>query len=167
MEGHEERFSRDPPETLFQSFLREAVVSSSAMNRDVHCLTLFIQHFLHRRPPLLRYVGGDVAQVTERRTGTPLRQVRFPGAAKVFSPRVDYQCRHFYRVRTPPYAIACINICMHVKDPVVHFRVRWIMETLKTPSMHRRLCRATLSQLAFPGKNNPNFPWKKSKWDNS
>ena len=26
--------------------------------------------------------GGDVAQLVERRTGTPLRQVRFPGAAR-------------------------------------------------------------------------------------
>ena len=31
----------------------------------------------------------------------------------------------------PPCAIACINICSHVKDRVVHVRVRWIMETLK------------------------------------
>ena len=29
-----------------------------------------------------------------------------------------------------PCAIACINICAHVKVPVVHVRVWWIMETL-------------------------------------
>ena len=28
--------------------------------------------------------GGDVAQLLERRTGAPLRQVRFPGAARDF-----------------------------------------------------------------------------------
>ena len=33
--------------------------------------------------------------------------------------------------------------------------------------MHRRLRRATLSQLAFPGEGNPNFPWEKSLWDNT
>ena len=33
--------------------------------------------------------------------------------------------------------------------------------------MHRRLGSATLSQLAFPGENNPNFPWEKSHWDNT
>ena len=33
--------------------------------------------------------------------------------------------------------------------------------------MHRRLGSATLSQLAFPGKGNPNFPWEKSHWDNT
>ena len=37
--------------------------------------------------------GGDVAQLAERRTGTPLRQVRFPGAARDFSPRVNFQSR--------------------------------------------------------------------------
>ena len=35
---------------------------------------------------------------------------------------------------TPPCAIACSNICVHIKDPVVHVRVQWIMETLKHPA---------------------------------
>ena len=101
---------------------------------------------------------GDVAQLVERRTGTPLTQVRFPGAARDFSPRVNFQSRLSYGVRTPSCAIACINICVHVKDPVVHVRVRWMKETLKTPSMHRRLGSATLSQLAFPREKQPDFP---------
>ena len=46
--------------------------------------------------------GGDVAQLVKRRTGTPLRQVRLLGAAKDFSPRVNFQCRLFYGTRTPP-----------------------------------------------------------------
>ena len=37
----------------------------------------------------------------------------------------------------------------------------------KTPSLHRRLGRATLSQLASPGEGNPSFPWEKSHWDNA
>ena len=37
----------------------------------------------------------------------------------------------------------------------------------KTPSMHRRLGSATLSQVAFPRENNPDFPWEKSQWDNA
>ena len=52
-------------------------------------------------------------------------------------------------VRTPPCAIACINICVHVKDPVVHVRVQWIMETLKHPARTVgwvvQLCRSWLS----------------------
>ena len=44
----------DSAEILFQSFLQEALVSSSGMGRDVHSLMLSIQHFLCRprhRPP--------------------------------------------------------------------------------------------------------------------
>ena len=37
--------------------------------------------------------GGAVDQLVERWTGTPLRQVQFPGAARVFSSRVNFQCR--------------------------------------------------------------------------
>ena len=60
----------------------------------------------------------------------------------------------------------CINSCAHDKDPVVHVRGRWIMETLKHLKMHRRLSRANLSQLAFLGESNPIFfPWEKSHWD--
>ena len=69
-----------------------------------------------------------------RRTGTPLRQVRFPNAARDVSTRVHFQCRLSYNVPTPTCAIACINVCAHVKDPVVHVRVRWIVETLKHPA---------------------------------
>ena len=104
--------------------------------------------------------GGDVAQLVEHRTGTPPTQVRFPGAAEDFSPRVNFQCRLFYFVRTPPCAIACIYICAHVKDPGVHIRVRWIMETLKHPACSlgwvARLCRSWL----LPGKATRIFHWK-------
>ena len=34
----------------------------------------------------------------------------------------------------PPCAVACIYVCAHVKDPVVHVRARWITETLKHPA---------------------------------
>ena len=80
---------------------------------------------------------------------TPQTQLRLPGAARDFSPRVNFQCRLSYGVRTPPYAIACIYICAHVEDPVVHVRVRWIMETMKHPACTvgwvARLCRSWLS----------------------
>ena len=96
---------------------------------------------------------GDVAQLVGHRTGTPPpTPVRFSGAARDFSPIVKFQCRLSYGVRTPPCAIACIYICAHVKDPVVHVRVRWIMETLKHPAYTvgwvAWLCRSWLS----PGK---------------
>ena len=110
---------------------------------------------------------GDIAQLIERRTGTPLRQVRFLGAARDFSPRVHFRCRLSYGVRTLPCAIACFKLCAHVKDLVDHVRVRWIMETLKhsacTVGWVARLCRSWLS----PGKSKPLFPWEKSQRDNT
>ena len=67
----------------------------------------------------------------------------------------------------PPIAIACIYICAHVKDPVVHVRVQWIMETLKHLACMWGLGSTTLSQLAFQGEGNPNFPWEISHWNNT
>ena len=102
--------------------------------------------------------GGEVAQIVARQAGIPLGQVRFPGAAKEFSPEVNFQCRLSYGVRTPPCAIACINVCAHVKDPVVNVRVRWILETLKHAACNvgwvARLYRSWLSL----GESNPDFP---------
>ena len=66
-------------------------------------------------------------------------------------------------MHTPPCAIACINIC---KDPVVHVGVWWIMETLTHPACTLGWV-VRLSQLAFPGESNPNFPWEKSHWGNT
>ena len=47
---------------------------------------------------------GNVAWLVERRTGTPLRQIRFPGAARDFSPKVKFQCRLSY---VCPYTPVC------------------------------------------------------------
>ena len=93
-----------------------------------------------------------IAQLVEHRTGTSLTQVRFPDAAGDFSPRVNSQCTLSYCARITPCAIASIYICAHVKNPVVHVRVRWIMETLKHPACTvnwvARFCCSWLS----PGK---------------
>ena len=71
----------------------------------------------------------DVAQLVERRTVTQLTQVRFPGTWPDFLPTISFQCGLSCGVRTPSCAIACFIICAHVKDPIVHVRVRWIMTT--------------------------------------
>ena len=111
-------------------------------------------------------LDGDVAQLVQHGTGTPLRLVWFPGAARDFSPRVKLQCRLSYCVCTPPCAITYINICVHVKDPVVHVRVWWIMETLQHPACTVGWV-VWLSQLAFPREGSLNFPWENAYWDNS
>ena len=109
-------------------------------------------HIGHHRQPVWNSTstkGGDEAQLVEHRTGTLPTQVRFPGTPREFSPRVNFQCRLSYGVRTPPCAIACIYLCAHVKDPIVHDKVRWLKETLKHPACTRgwvaRLCRSWLS----------------------
>ena len=61
--------------------------------------------------------SGDVAQLVERRTDTPLRQIRFPGAARDFSPGVRFSADSLTVSVQPSCAIACINICAHVTDP--------------------------------------------------
>ena len=95
---------------------------------------------------------GDVAQLVERRTGTQLTGLNSRCGKGCFFPRVSFQCRLSYGVRTTPCANACINICAHVKDPVVHVGVWWIMEKLKHPACTvgwvARLCHSWLS----PGK---------------
>ena len=130
---------------LSRFFAPNFVMSERRRGRRRRRRKLFFFFFFFNR-------GGDVAQLLESRTGTPPRQVRIPGAARDFSPRVNLQCQLSYGVRTTLCAIACIYICAHEKDPVVHVRVRWIMETLKHPACTvgwvARLCRRWLS----PGK---------------
>ena len=86
-------------------------------------------------------MGGDMAELIEHRTKarqalhrtvTPLTQVRFPGAAMVFLPRVNFQCRLSFGVRTRPCATTCIHISAHVKDPVVHDRISGLWKNKNT-----------------------------------
>ena len=102
------------------------------------------------------YTGGDVAQLVE--------QVWFPGAARDFSPRVSFQCRLCHGVHTPPWAVACIYICAHIKHHVVLVRVWWTMKTLNT-IIHPRLGSATVAA-GFPGGRQPEFPMGETLWDN-
>ena len=103
----------------------------------------------------LTYVGGDVAQLIVHWTSLPPAQVRFPCAARDFSLRVKFQCRLTYRVHTLLCAVACIYLCAHARDPVVHVRVRWVIETLKHPACTLGLV-VWLLQLVFPGEGNLN-----------
>ena len=84
----------------------------------------------------------------------------------IFLPESKFQCGLSFGVPKPRSEIACIYICAHVKDPVVHVGVRWIMETLKHPACIWDWVER-LSQLAFSGEGNPNCPWEKSHWDNT
>ena len=89
-----------------------------------------------------------------------------PRCGKGFFSRVNFQRRLAYSIHTSWCAIACIKICVHVKDPVVHVRVWWIVEAVKYPACIVGWV-VRLSQLAFPGESNVIFPWEKSHWDNT
>ena len=97
----------------------------------------------------------------------PLMQVRFPGAAR------DFSLSHL-SVQT----LLCVSVHprvqSHASTSERMLKNRKSMSessvdygNTKTPSMHSRMGSATLSQLAFPGESNPNFPWEKSHWDNT
>ena len=87
------------------------------------------------------------------------------GKGLFFSPRVTFQCRLSYGGRTPPCAIARMNTCTHVKSSCSPCQSSVNYGNTKTSNMHRALGSATLSQLAFLGESDPNFPWAKSQWD--
>ena len=57
-----------------------------------------------------------------------------PRCGKGFFSQSQLQCRLSDGVRTPPCAVACVNICVHDRDPVVCVRDLWILETLKHPA---------------------------------
>ena len=84
---------------------------------------------------------SNSVQRTTNRICTLPTQVRFPGTARDFSPRINFQCRLSYGVRTHPCAIAYINKCSHVKHHAFHVRVRWIMKTLKLKHYESRTLR--------------------------
>ena len=79
-----------------------------------------------------------------------------PRCGKGFFSQSQLSVQTLLHVRTPPCAIAFINICAHVRDSVVHVRVQWIMEALKHPECTvgwvARLCGG-----GFPRGQQPEF----------
>ena len=98
-----------------------------------------------------RQHGGDVAQLVEHRASTPPTQVRFPGAARDFLSRVNFQCRLSHDAHAPCVQSQALTSVRTLKIP-------WSMSgfgrlrNTKTPSRHldwvARLYRSWLS----PGK---------------
>ena len=107
--------------------------------------------------------GRDVAQLVQSHqhaanaSSIPRCGKGFFSRSQLFVQTLVIQCPY------TPCAIACINICVHIKDHVLHVRVWWIMETLKHPACTVgwvvRLFHNWLSlgqQLKFPTGKNPN-----------
>ena len=100
-----------------------------------------------------QYWGGDVAQLVGASGYHTTDAGSIPQCSKGFFSQSQLSVHTLFRVSVyPSCAIACIKICVHVKDPVIHVRVRWIMETLQHPACTVgwvvRLCNSWLS----PGK---------------
>ena len=99
-----------------------------------------------------RLWGGDAAQLVRASDRHVANAGSIPRCGKGLLSQCQLSVQTLLRCPHTPYAIACINICAHVKDPVVHVRFRWIMETLKhqacTVGWVARSCRSWLS----PGK---------------
>ena len=77
--------------------------------------------------------GGNVARLVEHQTSTRPMQVQIPVVAKDFSPS-QLSVQTLLWCPYTPVRNCMRYICVHVKDPVVHVRVLWIMGTLKHPA---------------------------------
>ena len=102
---------------------------------------------------LWKYMGLEYSSVDRTPKHHAADAGSIPRCGEGFSPRVHFSMQTLTHVRTPLCAMNCINICAHVKDLVVHV----IYGNTKTPSIHHKLGRATLSWLSFPGKGQPEF----------
>ena len=90
-----------------------------------------------------------------------------PRCGKRFLSQSTFSAHSIMCAQTPTCSIACINICAHVKGHEIHVKSSMDYRNTKTPRKHRRLGSATLSQIAFPGENNPNLWREKSTWENT
>ena len=94
--------------------------------------------------------GRDVAQLVQSHqhaanaSSIPRCSKGFFSRSQLLVQTLVIQCPY------TPCAITCINICVHIKDHVLHVRVWWIMETLKHPACTVGWV-VRLPQLAFPG----------------
>ena len=73
----------------FNFHVSQIQISKSTQNRCVDFCTISKT----RRSSCDEARCGDVAQLVEHRTGTPMTQVGFPAAARDWSPRVNFWCR--------------------------------------------------------------------------
>ena len=69
--------------------------------------------------------GWECSSGGRASTGMPPMQVRFPGAARDFSPS-QLSVQTLLRCPYTPCTVACIYICVHIEDLIVHVKVRWI-----------------------------------------
>ena len=107
--------------------------------------------------------GGDVAQLVRASDRHAADAGSIPQCGKgFFLPESTFSTDSLTCVRTFRVQSHALTSVRTLKSPQ-SMRVR----CTNTPSMHRRLGSATLSQVALPRESNPNFPWEKSYEDNT
>ena len=77
---------------------------------------------------------------------------------RTFSQNLLTREKSHHHTTTPSCAIACICICAHLKDPVVHVRVRSITETLKKKQHAPQVGLCDSVAAGFPRGRQPEFP---------
>ena len=85
-------------------------------------------------------------------------QVRFPSGARDFPPRVNFQCRLSFSVHTSLCANTCINIYVHIKDPVV------LVEETSTLSKICLASRSRVSATLGPADPTENAYYHIAQW---
>ena len=128
-----------PKQPFSRSLITLHVLSMKAKSLSSFC-SICLQPVIPLTTPFFCHVSEVGMQLSWQSIGPARRRRRFdfPVRQGIFSPRVNFQCRLSYGVRTQQCAMACIYTCVHVKDPVVHVRVRLIMETLKKKETRKK-----------------------------
>ena len=118
-----------PSFSHLQAYFNSQTKQRTSLNSNISDLNLAFHmslncwhtplRLLHGAVPTQEGQYGDVVQLAEHRMGISPMPVRFPSAARDFSPSINFQCRLAYGVHTPLCTIACMYICVHVKDQVV------------------------------------------------
>ena len=111
--------------------------------------------------------GGNAAQLVRASNHHAADAGSIPRCGKGFFSQSQLSVQTLLRC---PYTPVCNRMLLHLcarKRSCSPCQSSVGYGNTNTPSMHRKLGSATLSQLAFPGKSNPNFSWEKSYWDNT
>ena len=94
-----------------------------------------------RRLTTMKEVGGrDAAQLVERQTSELLRQFQFPGAARDFSPRVNFRVSLSYGVCTAPACSALTSVHMLKIPSLGSHTFAWTHKNIAHNVGNRKCC---------------------------
>ena len=125
----------------------ESCTSAATSSRVSSSTTFICQH-----DTTGEQFSGYSVPLTEK-PGVILRQVRVPGEARDFSPKVKFRCRlSYWCPYSPPRAVACFNMCVHVKNAKHCQPYHWSGRTKMFHSLVWMGCPAFPAAVPYPGK---------------